>query len=266
MTAPADHVTPAAGLRHGLTLAWRGLVPLKNAPGQLLGYVFQPLVMIFVFVYIFGGAANGGDREAAVLYALPGVIVQGALVATTATGLNLFTDLDNGVFDRLRALPIARSAVLVGRVLTDTLGVAIATAASLLLGYAFGFRIATDPFRALAGIAIVIGFAVAVSVASAYLGLVAKSVTGIQLLGFAVFIPLSMGSNAYMSPGDAPGWLRAWIEVNPVSHLVSVLRALLLGGGHATGLGTELLWTAGWAAALAAVFAPLALRAYRRRI
>lgn len=266
MTTPIERVTPAQGMRQALTLAWRGLVPLKNAPGQLLGYVLQPLVMIFVFVYIFGGAANGGERASVVLYAIPGVVVQGALVATTATGLNLFTDLDNGVFDRLRALPIARSAVLTGRILTDAVGVAIAAVASLLIGYAFGFRVATGPFQAIAGLLVVTGFAMAVSVASAYLGLVAKSVTGIQLLGFAVFIPISMGSNAYMSPEAAPGWLRAWIEVNPVSHLVSGLRAMMLGGAYTARLGTELLWIAGWAAGLIVVFAPLALRAYRRRI
>lgn len=265
MTAPV-RVTPGPALRQGLTLAWRGLVPLRNSPGQLLGFVVQPLIMIVVFVYVFGGAAAAGDRTGVLMYAVPGVLVQSALIGTTATGLNLHTDLGNGVFDRIRSLPIARSAPLTGRIIADAIGMAVSALAALLIGWAVGFRIQTGVPETLAGLALVVAFAMAVACMSAYVGLIATNPAGIQAMAFGLFLPLSMGSNAYMVPEHVPGWLQGWIAVNPVSHLVSSLRGLLLGGTYADGLATELAWTGLWALVFVAVFAPLAVRAYKRKI
>lgn len=266
MTSPTIRVTPAQALRQGLTLAWRGLVPLKNSPGQILGFVLQPLVMIVIFVYVFGGAAAAGDRAGVVMSAVPGVLVQAALIGTTATGLNLHTDLDNGVFDRIRSLPIARSAPLTGRIVADAVGMTISVLTALIVGWTVGFRIQTDVPRTIAAIALTVAFAMAVSCMSAYVGLIAKNAASIQFMAFGLFLPLTMGSNAYIVPEYVPGWLQGWIAVNPVSHLVSSLRGLLLGGGHADGLGTDLAWTGLWALAFVAVFAPLAVRAYKRKI
>jgi ABC transporter DrrB family efflux protein len=251
----------STALSQGLTLAWRSLIPLKNNPGQLAGLLLQPVFMIIVFVYLFGGAA-GGDRAGAVAYMLPGVLVQVSLMATISTGMNLATDIGNGVFDRFRTLPIARSAPLAGRVTADLLTLLLTIAMSLVVGYAAGFRITTGPLSTLAGIGLVLLLAMALSWGSAWLGLVAKSVTSMQGIATAVLLPLTFGSSAFVPATDMPGWLTWWMGVNPVSHLAGALRGLMGGG-----LRPADVWiTLGWTAALLALFFPLALRAYNRRV
>ncbi|NUP03995.1 MAG: ABC transporter permease [Nonomuraea sp.] len=248
-------------LSQGLTLAWRSLIPLKNSPGQLAGLLFQPVFMIVVFVYLFGGAA-GGDRAGAVAYMLPGVLVQVALMATITTGMNLATDIGNGVFDRFRTMPIARSAPLAGRIMADLLTLVITIAMSMAVGYVVGFRVRTDPLSALAGIGLVLLMAMALSWGSAWIGLVAKSVTSMQGLATAVLLPLTFGSSAFVPATDMPGWLSWWMGVNPVSHLAGALRGLMAGGLEAADVWITLCW----AAALLALFAPMALRSYTRKV
>ncbi|AQZ70892.1 hypothetical protein BKM31_35175 [[Actinomadura] parvosata subsp. kistnae] len=262
MTAsPMTAARMTAALSQGLTLAWRSLVPLRNNPGQLLGLLFQPVFMIVIFVYLFGGAA-GGDRAGAVAYMLPGVLVQVALMATITTGMNLATDIGNGVFDRFRTLPIARSAPLVGRILADLLTMLVTIAMSLAVGYAVGFRVTAGPLPALAGIGLVLLMTMALSWGSAWIGLVAKSVTSMQGAATAVLLPLTFGSSAFVPATDMPGWLTWWMGVNPVSHLAGALRGLMGGG-----LAAADVWiTLGWSAGLLALFFPLALRAYNRRV
>ncbi|MEU1387150.1 MULTISPECIES: ABC transporter permease [unclassified Nonomuraea] len=248
-------------LSQGLTLAWRSLIPLRNNPGQLAGLLLQPVFMIVIFVYLFGGAA-GGDRAGAVSYMLPGVLVQVALMATITTGMNLATDIGNGVFDRFRTMPIARSAPLAGRIMADLLTLLITIAMSLAVGYAVGFRVRTDPLSALAGIGLVLLMVTALSWGSAWIGLVAKSVASMQGIATAVLLPLTFGSSAFIPATGLPGWLTWWMGVNPVSHLAGALRGLLVGG-----LAASDVWiTLGWAAALLALFAPFALRAYNRKV
>lgn len=247
-------------ISQSLTLAWRSLIPLRNSPGQLVGLLMQPVFMIVVFVYLFGG--SGGDRAGAVLYMLPGVLTQVALIATISTGMNLATDIDNGVFDRFRTMPIARAAPLAGRIVADLATLMVTIAMSLLIGYVVGFRVQTGPLEALAAVGLIVLFAFALSWGSAYLGLMIKSVTTMQSMATAVLLPLTFGSSAFIPATDMPGWLQWWMGVNPVSHLASALRGLMVGGLHAGDVWISL----GWTAAIAAVFVPLALRAYNRRV
>ncbi|MFI6601941.1 ABC transporter permease [Nonomuraea sp. NPDC050536] len=247
-------------ITQSLTLAWRSLVPLKNSPGQLISLLLQPVFMIVVFVYLFGG--SGGDRAGAVMYMLPGVLTQVALISTIGTGMNLATDIGNGVFDRFRTMPIARLAPLAGRIMADLLTLLITIAMSLIIGYVVGFRIQTDPLQALAGIGLLVLFAMALSWGSAWIGLKAKSVTSMQGMATAVILPLTFGSSAFIPATQMPGWLSWWMDVNPVSHLAGALRGLMVGGLHAADVWITLGWTAG----LVVVFAPLALRAYNRRV
>ncbi|WP_214326111.1 ABC transporter permease [Nonomuraea sediminis] len=247
-------------ITQSLTLAWRSLIPLKNSPGQLIGLLMQPVFMIVVFVYLFGG--SGGDREGAVMYMLPGVLTQVALISTIGTGMNLATDIGNGVFDRFRTMPIARMAPLAGRILADLLTLLITITTSLIIGYVVGFRIQTDPVQALAGIGLLVLFAMALSWGSAWIGLKAKSVTSMQGMATAVILPLTFGSSAFIPATQMPGWLAWWMGVNPISHLAGALRGAMVGGPYAV----DAWITLGWTAALVAVFAPLALRAYNRRV
>ncbi|MEV0378814.1 ABC transporter permease [Nonomuraea sp. NPDC050643] len=260
-TASLTTTPMTTALSQGLTLAWRSLIPLRNSPGQLAGLLFQPVFMIVIFVYLFGGAA-GGDRAGAVAYMLPGVLVQVALMATITTGMNLATDIGNGVFDRFRTLPIARSAPLMGRILADLLTLVITVAVSLAVGYAVGFRVTTGPLGVLAGVGLVLLMAMALSWGSAWIGLVAKSVSSMQGMATAVLLPLTFGSSAFVPATDMPGWLVWWMDLNPVSHLAAALRGLLGGGLRAADVWITLGWTAG----LLALFAPLALRAYTRKV
>ncbi|GAA5195481.1 ABC transporter permease [Rugosimonospora acidiphila] len=253
-------------VQQGFTLAWRSLVPLKNSPGQLLGYALQPVLMIIVFVYLFGGAAAGGDRHQAVFYSLPGVLAQSALMATVATGVSLNTDLHNGVFDRFRSLPIARSAPLLGRVVADLSLLCVSVGIALLAGVAVGFRIGTGPVRLAVALGLILAIAVAVSWGSALLGLVSKTPAAMQMTATAVIMPLTLGSSAFLPVGAMPGWLQAWMKVNPASHLAGAVRGLLVGRPYDAHLGSDVLYTLGWAALMLAVFVPLAGRAYRRRI
>ncbi|WP_157250146.1 ABC transporter permease [Nonomuraea typhae] len=248
-------------ISQSLTLTWRSLIPLKNSPGQLLAMLLQPVFMIVVFVYLFGGAA-GGDRSQAVLYMLPGVLVQVALMATIATGMNLATDIGNGVFDRFRTMPIARLAPLAGRILADLVTMLITVTISVLIGYVVGFRVQTSPLEALAGLGLVLLFTMALSWGSAWIGLAAKSVTSMQGMATAVLLPLTFGSSAFIPATDLPGWLTAWMSINPVSHLAAALRGFMVGGLRAA----DVWITFGWTAALLALFVPLALRAYNRRV
>ncbi|GAA0941096.1 ABC transporter permease [Nonomuraea longicatena] len=248
-------------IAQSLTLTWRSLIPLKNSPGQLFALLLQPLFMIVVFVYLFGGAA-GGDREQAVLYMLPGVLAQVALLATATTGINLSTDIGNGVFDRFRSMPIARLAPLTGRILADLVTMLVTLAMSMIIGYAVGFRVQTSPPAALAGLGLVLLFTMALSWASAWLGLIAKSVSSMQVLSMGVLMPLTFGSSAFVPAVDLPGWLTFWMEINPVSHLAAAIRGCMVGGLEASSVWITLAWTAG----LLAVFVPLALRAYDRRV
>lgn len=260
LTHPTVRRGPAAALSQGLVLAWRSLIPLRNSPGQLVGLLVQPVFMIVVFVYLFGGAT--GDRADVVAYMVPGVLVQVSLIATIGTGMNLATDIGNGVFDRFRTLPISRSAPLTGRILADLAALLITIVMSLAVGYAVGFRVTTGPLGVLAAIGLVLLMALALSWGSAWLGLVAKTVSSMQGMATAVLLPLTFGSSAFVPATGMPGWLVWWMGVNPVSHLASALRGLMGGA-----LRVADVWiTLGWTAALMALFVPLAVRAYARRV
>ncbi|TQR99877.1 ABC transporter permease [Microbispora bryophytorum] len=260
MTAVPSTTGHRGALAQGMTLAWRSLVPLRNEPGRLVQFLLQPVFMVVVFVLMFG--AMSGDTEHAARFLLPGVLVQVALISTNATGMNLAEDIVNGVFDRFRSMPIARSAPLVGRVTADALTTAVTIAVALLAGIAAGFRITASPLGTLAGLALLLLFTLALSWVSAWLGLKAKSVASMQGVATAVLLPLTFGSSAFIPPANLPGVLRWWSSVNPVSHLADAVRALLTGAP----VGPHVWVTLAWAAAVTACFVPLAVRAYTRRI
>jgi ABC transporter DrrB family efflux protein len=257
----AHRVSPVAAARHSLTLAWRNLVQLKSNPGELAGFVIQPLIFIVLFVYVFGGAI-AGNSDAYLEYALPGLIAQSGVFSIMATGAGLNQDITNGVFDRLRSLPIARSAPLVGRAIGDLVRFAASLVILLGFGMILGFRIHTDPLSTVAGLLLVVLFGVGLSWVSMLIGLLAKSATTVQLFSGVLMFPITFGSNVLVRPETMPGWLQSWAKVNPVSHLSTAVRGLLTG----TPLGSSVWWSLAWTVALTVVFAPLAIWAYRRKV
>ncbi|HEY0238187.1 MAG TPA: ABC transporter permease, partial [Friedmanniella sp.] len=178
-----------------------------------------------------------------------------------ALGTNLNTDIEKGVFDRFRSLPIGRSVPLVGAVLADLARYVVLCVVTLGVGTLMGFRIHTDVLHALAGVLLAIAFALCFCWISVFVGMVARTSGAVQGIGFLLVLPLSFGSNTFVSTDTMPGWLQAFVKVNPISHLVSTIRALMTGGPYAH----DLVWTLGWMALLLVVFVPLALRAYARR-
>jgi ABC-2 type transport system permease protein/oleandomycin transport system permease protein len=258
---PVRRVGPRLGLKHTMTLAWRSLVQIKHNPMELLDLSVQPIMFVLLFTYVFGGAIFHSTGEY-LQFALPGVIVQTVLFATLTTGVGLNTDLTKGVFDRLRSLPIARSAPLAGRIVADTVKQTWAIALLLGVGMILGFRIHTNAVSALAGVALLLVFSLAMSWVAVLVGMLVSEPEKVQIFGFVVMFPLTFISNAFVPTATMPGWLQAWAKINPVTLLADAERGLLTGGGVAG----PALASLGWALAIGAVFAPLAVRALRRRV
>jgi len=263
--APADaagagRVRLAAGLPQSLTLMWRTVVKIKHVPEQLMDVTLQPIIFIALFVFVLGGGLLGNWHNA-LQYMLPGILVQTVVFATMGIGIGLNTDLTKGIFDRFRSLPIARSAPLVGAVLGDAVRYVISGAMVLAFGLVLGFRVHTNALAAVAAFVLVVLFALAVCWVAAWVGIVAKGPESVQGLVFLVMFPLTFGSNIFAATSSMPGWLQAWVNVNPISHIVTAERGLLLGGPVAV----PTLQTLVWAVGIVAVFFPLSVRAYRRR-
>ncbi|HZE49120.1 MAG TPA: ABC transporter permease [Jatrophihabitantaceae bacterium] len=263
-TAPTiARATPglARNLRHAFALAKRNLIKTMRTPEQLIDVTVQPIVFLLLFVYVFGGAISNGSRHEYLQFLLPGLLGQGIAMGSVALGQNLNADIEKGVFDRFRSLPIARSAPLVGAVLADFFRYLILCVMFIGFGYVIGFRITTNPVSALAAIAITIAFALCFCWISVWVGMKARTSGAVQGIMFLLVLPLSFGSSTFAPTSTMPGWLQAFVNVNPITHLVGTVRGLMLGGPTASHLGWTLLWMGG----LLVVFVPLALRAYRRR-
>jgi ABC transporter DrrB family efflux protein len=243
-----------------LTLTWRGVVKIRRNPLVLVDVVLGPAVFLVLFVYVFGGAIDGSTRDY-LQYVLPGMIGLMTLLATMGVGVALNQDLERGVFDRFRSLPMARSAPLVGAIGGDIVRQLVAVAALLGFGTLLGFHFQTGVWPVLAACGLAVAFAVALSWVWVLLGLVMKDAQSVQGLGALIIFPLAFASNIFVDPATMPGWLRAFVTVNPIRHLMDAMRGLMLGGPVAG----PVLWTVLWMAGFVAVFAPLALTAYRRR-
>jgi ABC transporter DrrB family efflux protein len=254
-------VRPTEGLRQSASLSWRTLVQIKHNPMELIDFSIQPIMFLLLFTYVFGGAIAGSTGDY-LTFALPGIIVQNALFGTMNTGVGLNTDLTKGVFDRLRALPIARWAPLAGRIAADTVKQAWAMALLLGLGVLMGFRVGTGPVEVLGAFGLLLAFAVAFSWISVLVGMLVSEPDRVMIFGFAVMFPLTFVSNAFVPSDTMPGWLQGWVDVNPVTILADGVRSLLVGGPDASAIGGALLWALG----VLVVFAPLAVRAFRKRV
>jgi oleandomycin transport system permease protein len=249
---------PAA--RQGMTLTWRSLLRIKHSPAQLWDLTIQPIILVTMFVFLFGGAI-GGDRHAYLEFVLPGIMVQSVVFASLGTGVNLHADIAKGIFDRFRSLPIARVAPLIGAITGDLVRYLVSLLVVLLYGVVLGFRIHTNIWAVPASLAVVMAFAFALCWMTALAGLLATTPQNLQGLGFLVMFPLTFGSNVFVRTDTLPGAIQAWVKINPVSQLADTLRGLLTGGPVAGPLLRSCYWIAG----ITLVFVPLAIRAYRRK-
>jgi len=257
---PAPRLGLATGLRNAFTLTWRSVLKIRTNMEDLIGLSLQPIMFLLLFTYVFGGAIAGGTHNY-LQFELPGLLVMTVVFATLGTGLMLNQDITGGVFDRFRSLPIARWAPLGGAVLGDMVRYMISVAITLGFGMVLGFRIGTSPLAAAAGCLLLLAFALAMCWVSALIGMLVKTPQGVQMYGFLAMFPLVFGSNLLAPSQTMPGWLQAFVRVNPMTDLTNAERGLLTGGPIASPALRSLLW----ALAIFVVFAPLAVRAYRRR-
>jgi oleandomycin transport system permease protein len=262
MTAPVTlHIGLAQTMRNSLALAGRSIVKIRKNPETLLDVTLQPIIFLVMFVYLFGGAVAGGTSNY-IQTLLPGLMVQNTAFASLGIGIALNTDITKGVFDRFRSLPIARSAPLVGAVLGDVVRYVVALTVLLITAVIMGFRMHTDPGSFLIAVALMVLFGLCLCWVAVLVGMLVKTPNAVPGVMVGILFPFTFGSNVFVPPSTPPGWLRGWVHINPVSHLTDAARGLLLGGPWAANAAWAFLWAIG----IAAVFMPLALRAYKRRV
>jgi len=247
--------------RHSTALAKRNLIGVIRNPEALLDVTLQPIIFILLFTYVFGGAISGGSQHDYLQYLLPGILAQTIAFGGVAIGVNLNSDIEKGVFDRFKSLPISRSAPLVGAVLGDVVRYLVLIVVTLGFGYVIGFRAETDVFQVLAACVLAISFALCLCWISVFIGMKARTPGAAQGILFLALFPLTFGASTFVPTDTLPSWLQTFTDINPMTHLVDSLRGLLLGGLEAS----DVLWTVGWMGAIVALFVPLALRAYNRR-
>ncbi|MHA6802079.1 ABC transporter permease [Salinifilum ghardaiensis] len=248
------------GLRHGFTLSWRSILKIRKSPEALIDVTIQPILFLVMFVYLFGGAITG-DTGAYLQRTLPGVLAMNMVFASLGTGMQLNTDISKGVFDRFRSLPIARSSPLVGAVLGDIFRYLLSIAVLLAVATLMGFRVQTGPLAVLGAVVVVIAFALAMCWITVFLGMLIRSQQALPGVAMSFMFPLTMASNVFVPAETMPGWLQAWVDVNPVTQLADTARGLMIGGPVAGPLGATAVWMLG----IVAVFLPLAMYAYRKR-
>jgi oleandomycin transport system permease protein len=249
------------GLRHALVMAKRNLIKTMRTPEQLIDVTLQPIIFLLMFTYIFGGAITGGSTHSYLEYLLPGMLGQSIAMGSVALGQNMNADIEKGVFDRFRSLPIARSTPLVAAVLADFFRYLLLCVITMGFGYAIGFRVQTGVVPTIAAIGLALGFALCFCWISVFIGMKARTSGSVQGLMFLIVLPLSFASSTFVRPATMPRGLRDFVDVNPISHLVGTVRGLMVGGP----VESNLLWTLGWMAALLATFVPLAVRGYNKR-
>jgi len=249
-----------SALAASLTFAWRALLKLKHVPEQLIDVIGIPVIFTLGFTYLFGGALAGSTR-AYLQFLLPGTLAMTVVLVTTYSGVTLNTDLTKGVFDRFRSLPIWRPAPILGALLGDVGRYLLATTIVIALGLVLGFRPGGGVVGVLAAVALLLGFAFGLSWVWTTLGLVLRAPSAVNNLSLLVLFPLTLASNIFVDPQTMPGWLQAFIDVNPISHLVTAERGLMAGTATAGQVG----WVLVASAALTAIFAPLTMRLYRNR-
>ena len=266
-----DRISLGQAVSDTLVITWRNLLRNVRLPQLLLFSTVQPVMFLLLFTYVFGGAIEGavpGGYEY-LQFLMPGLLIQIATFGAGQTAMGLTEDLQNGVVDRFRALPMARSAVLAGRTIADLLRNAAVLSLMLLVGFAIGFRYETSLLRFLGAFALGLLFAYSLSWMMATIGLKVRTPEAAQSAIFLPIFPLVFASSVFLPTQTMPEWLRSFADNQPITIIANALRGLMLGpdallpGQTVAGFVTSaLLWIAG----ITAVFSVLAVRAYRRAV
>jgi ABC transporter DrrB family efflux protein len=257
--AEPTRLTLAQTFADSRVMTGRQLRKVLRRPMFVVYLFVQPVIFVLLFRYVFGGAIHAG-RVSYVNFLLPGIIVMTATFGALTTGLGLTEDVSTGVVDRFRSLPIARSAVLLGRTAADLVTNTLTLLVMLLIGLAVGFRPSEPVYHVVLAIVIVLAFAYVFSWISAFVGLSVRDPETAQSVGFIWVFPLVFASSAFVPTASMPGIVHTFADINPVTLVVNSARYLMIGHGDALG---PALGTLAWLAGLLLVFVPLSVRAFR---
>ncbi len=258
--AVPEHPSPLRTLRHALAISGRNLRPLLRMPHMVVADALRPIMLTLLFNYVLGGSIvlPGGGRYSS--YLIPGILVQQVAFSSAITATGLATDVRNGILDRFRSLPIARSAYLIARILSDSARMLLTVALIVAVGLGLGFRFSGGFAGGVAGLALVIAFGISFAFISAGTALSVRDPEAVQMLWFVALMPLIFASSIFASPTRMPGWLQPVVRANPLTVVADAARGLLLGGPVATPALHALLWIAG----ITVVSFAWAVRSYRR--
>lgn len=247
-----------------LTMTWRNLLNIRRNPQLLVFATIQPVIFVLMFRYVFGGAIAippiNGQPVAYVDFLMPGIFVQTVVFGSLTTGVGLAEDLQKGLIERFRSLPIARSAVLVGRTWADLVRNVFVVLLMAVVGFLVGWRINTNVVGLVASLVLVVAFAYSLSWVFAIVGLSAPDAETAQAASFPILAPLVFASSAFVSTSSMPGWLQVFANHQPVTAVVNAARDLTLGGPTRNDVIEAIAWIVG----IVVVCAPLAVHKYRR--
>jgi ABC transporter DrrB family efflux protein len=266
ITVPVDEVhdrrIPYGTLRDISAITQRNLIGYRRVPQLLVFSTIQPVIFVLMFRYVFGGAIKLAGPIPYVDFLMPGIFVQTVVFGAIATAIGLATDMKSGLMERFHALPMARSAVLTGRTIADLSRNVFVVILMMVVGSLVGWRIHTNALALLAAALLVLLFGFSMSWIFATVGLAVGDPETAQAAAFPVLAPLVFASSAFVSPESMPSWLRVFADHQPVSATASAVRDLVNGGPTASHVVQSIVWCV----AILAVFAPIAVRLYRRAV
>ncbi|MFF4415628.1 ABC transporter permease [Streptosporangium sp. NPDC001559] len=261
VTSARRRVSVGETLGQTMMMAWRAVKKMFRNPEQFIDVTLQPILFTAMFAYIFGGAIAGNVGNYLPLM-IPGILAQTVLTTCMATGIQLREDMEKGVFDRFKSLPIARIAPLAGPMVADLVRYTIASGLTFGMGVLMGYRPGGGVLGTLGAIALSIVTGWSLAWAFTWVGTIARSAQAVQGISMMIMFPLTFLSNAFVPVDTLPGWLAAFVRVNPVSHLVTAARDLANNGV----VSGEVAWTLLACLICILIFAPLAVRSYKRHI
>jgi len=254
-----ERVPPISGWAATATLAWRAMLKIKHVPFQLFDVTITPIMFTLLFTFMFGGALAGSPKVY-IQFLLPGILVQTILFITVYTGVGLNTDIQKGLYDRFRSLPIWQPAPILGALAGDVFRYSVASTLIIVLGVILGFR----PAGGLVGVLLAFGlvqiFAFAVSWIWIIFGMKVKTPESVMTTSFLFLMPLTFASNIFVGLETMPAWLQAVVRHNPVTHLTNASRGLM----HGTPVGGDVLWVLSAAAVIVLIASPIALHLYHQ--
>lgn len=249
----------AWAIRDTIAMTGRNLTAMRRVPQVLVFSLVQPVIFVFMFRYVFGGAIQIPGQDY-VDYLMPCIFAQTVSFGAINTAVGLAEDKGKGLLERLRSLPMSRAAVLGGRVLADTVRNTVIVVLMVLIGLLVGFRTHTNLLAVIAGIGVLVFFGVALASIFVFIGLSVPNGEAAQAAAFPLLAPLTFASSAFVDPASMPGWLEWWARRQPLSKTTEAVRALMLGGPTSGPVTASLLWSVG----IMAVMAPLAIAKYRK--